>query len=72
MPTDAIQRELTLAPETSANIGRIAAAAGTIFSAAITRGGNFRHTLFLVGFLFAVAGLVALFMPARREIAEAG
>jgi predicted MFS family arabinose efflux permease len=47
------------------NIGRIAAAAGTVFSGAITAGGNFRLTLLGVGGLFVVAALVAAVMPDR-------
>jgi MFS family permease len=45
------------------NVGRIAAAFGTIFSGAITRGGNFRQTLFAIGFLFLIATVVSVFMP---------
>ena len=37
------------------NIGRIAAAIGTVFAAQITLGGNFRQTLFYTGFLFLIA-----------------
>ena len=47
----------------SYNIGRIAAAIGTVFSGAITAGGNFRQTLLLVGFLFLPALLVAFLLP---------
>lgn len=49
------------------NVGRIAAAFGTIFSGALTRGGNFRHTLFAIGFLFLVAGVVSLLMPSPEK-----
>jgi MFS family permease len=45
------------------NVGRVAAAAGTIFSGAITQGGNFRQTLFAIGFLFLIAAFVSLLMP---------
>ena len=45
------------------NIGRIAAAAGTVFSGALTRGGNFQQTLLGVGFLFLLAFLVATVLP---------
>ena len=45
------------------NIGRIAAAVGTIFAAQITQDGNFRTTLFYVGFLFVPAAVFALFLP---------
>ena len=46
------------------NIGRIAAAAGTIFAAQITQGGNYRQTLLYNGFLFIPAMLFTLFLPA--------
>ncbi len=42
------------------NIGRLAAAAGTVFSGALTGGGDFRTTLFWTGFLFLPAMVVAL------------
>ena len=45
------------------NIGRIAAAVGTIFAAQITQDGHFRTTLFYVGFLFVPAAVFALFLP---------
>ena len=51
------------------NIGRIAAAAGTIFAAHITSGGDFRRTLFYVGFLFVPAAVFTLLLP-RLEDAE--
>jgi MFS family permease len=52
----------------SYNIGRIAAAAGTIFAAQITKDGNFRVTLFYVGFLFIPAMIFTIFLPtAERE-----
>jgi MFS family permease len=47
----------------SYNIGRIAAAVGTIFSGALTAGGDFRTVLFFTGFLFLPAALVALRLP---------
>jgi MFS family permease len=47
----------------SYNIGRIAAALGTIFSGALTGGGDFRTVLFFTGFLFVPAALVALRLP---------
>jgi MFS family permease len=47
------------------NFGRIAAAAGTVFSGALTAGGNFRLTLFAIGFLALFAALTAPFMPAH-------
>ncbi len=49
------------------NIGRIAAAAGTIFAAQITQGGNYRQTLFYVGFLFIPAMLFTLLLPVPRD-----
>jgi predicted MFS family arabinose efflux permease len=45
------------------NIGRIAAAAGTIFAAQITQGGNFRTTLLWDGFLFIPAIVFILMLP---------
>jgi MFS family permease len=51
----------------SYNIGRIAAAAGTIFSGAVTAGGNFRQTLLGVGFLFLAALIVAWWLPEPNE-----
>ena len=54
------------------NVGRIAAAAGTVFSGALTAGGDFRRTLFGIGFLFIIAGIVSLLMPEpEREPASA-
>jgi MFS family permease len=55
------------------NIGRIAAAAGTVFAAQITRDGNFRATLLYTGFLFLLA-IPAVFMlpkPAEGECPSA-
>lgn len=49
------------------NIGRVAAAAGTIFAAQITQGGNFRQTLFYVGFLYIPAILFTILLPAQKE-----
>ncbi len=45
------------------NIGRIAAAAGTIFFGLFSKVGDFRTALLYAGFLFVPAGVVALFMP---------
>ncbi len=45
------------------NIGRIAAALGTIFAAQITQGGNFRQTLLYDGFLFIPAMAFTLLLP---------
>jgi MFS family permease len=47
----------------SYNIGRVAAAVGTVFSGALTAGGDFRTVLFFTGFLFVPAALVALRLP---------
>ncbi len=52
------------------NFGRIAAAAGTVFSGALTAGGNFRQTLFAIGFLALIAGLTAPLMPAHPPDSE--
>jgi MFS family permease len=51
----------------SYNIGRIAAAAGTIFAARITAGDNYRQTLFYVGFLYVPAILFTLLLPDSEE-----
>jgi len=45
------------------NIGRIAAAFGTIYFGLITPAGNFRLTLLAVGCLFAIAFFVSLWLP---------
>ena len=50
------------------NIGRIAAAIGTIFSGDITAGGNFQRTLLYVGFLFVPAAVSALLMPEPPDL----
>lgn len=47
----------------SYNIGRLVAAAGTIFSAQLSIWLDFRHTLLYVGFLFIPAMIVAWFLP---------
>ncbi len=52
------------------NIGRIAAAIGTVFAATITRGGDYRTTLLFDGFLFIPAIVFVLLLPlneARQE-----
>ena len=51
----------------SYNIGRIAAAVGTIFAAQITKGGNYGVTLFYDGFLFIPAMLFTLLLPAQPD-----
>jgi MFS family permease len=45
------------------NIGRIAAAGGTVFFGLFTTVGDYRLTLFYAGFLFLPAALIALFLP---------
>jgi MFS family permease len=45
------------------NIGRIAAAAGTVFFGLFSQVSDFRTALFYSGFLFIPAGLVAWFLP---------
>jgi len=52
------------------NFGRIAAAVGTVYSGAITAGGNFQRTLFLIGFLALIAAIAAPLMPSRSHEAE--
>ncbi len=49
------------------NIGRIAAAIGTIFAAQITHGSNYGATLYYVGFLFLPAMVFTWFLPFERE-----
>ena len=49
------------------NIGRIAAAVGTIFAAQITQGGNYRVTLLYDGFLFIPAMIFTLLLPTPRD-----
>ena len=49
------------------NIGRIAAAVGTIFAAQNTHGGNYRQTLLYDGFLFIPAMLFTLLLPTPSE-----
>jgi MFS family permease len=51
----------------SYNIGRIAAAIGTVFAAQITQGGNFRQTLFYTGFLFLIAIPCVALLPNERD-----
>jgi MFS family permease len=45
------------------NIGRIAAAAGTVFFGLFSQVSDFRTALFYTGFMFLPAGLVAWFLP---------
>jgi hypothetical protein len=54
------------------NIGRIAAAGGTVYFGSLARSGDYRQSLFHAGFLFLPAAAFALFLPelARGEIME--
>ena len=52
------------------NIGRIAAALGTIFAAKLTPGDSYRVTLLYDGFLFLPAMFFALLLPAQPEETE--
>jgi len=54
------------------NIGRIAAAIGTVYAARITHGGNFRQTLFYTGFLFLLAIPCVLLLPEVDRRSELG
>ena len=54
------------------NIGRLAAAFGTVFSGALTQGGNFRQTLLGVGCLFLLALIVALWLPEPADTGKGG
>ena len=45
------------------NIGRIVAAAGTVFFGLFTNVGDYRLTLFYAGFLFLPATVIAFFLP---------
>ena len=49
------------------NVGRIAAAAGTIFSGTLSLGGDFRRTLLVIGLLFLIAGVTSFFMPSPEH-----
>jgi MFS family permease len=49
------------------NVGRIAAAAGTVIFGLLANVGDFRIALLTVGFLFLPAILVTLFMPDLRD-----
>jgi MFS family permease len=50
------------------NIGRVASAFGVVFSGAFSRHGDFRLTLFFVGFLFLPAMFVALLLPEPEDV----
>ncbi len=49
------------------NIGRIFAAAGTIFFGVFTKVGDVREALFYAGFLFFPAAALAAFLPEPRD-----
>ncbi len=49
------------------NIGRIAAAVGTVSSGSFAAAGDFRTPLFYVGFLFVPAMVVAMFLPDHEQ-----
>lgn len=49
------------------NIGRIAAAAGTIFFGLFQQVGDYRRTLFLAAFLFFPAVVVTFFLPRQAD-----
>jgi MFS family permease len=53
------------------NIGRIIAAAGTIFFGLFSKVGDYRLTLFYAGFLFIPAAVVAFFLPELPVTEEA-
>jgi hypothetical protein len=49
------------------NIGRIAAAFGTVFFGLFSQVGNHRIPLLYAGFLFLPATLLAMFLPNRKD-----
>ena len=49
------------------NIGRIAAAVGTLFFGLYSRVSDFRMALFYTGFVFIPAGLLALLLPSPPD-----
>ena len=49
------------------NIGRIAAAFGTVFFGLFSSVGDYRAALFYAGFLFLPAGIIVLFLPRARD-----
>lgn len=49
------------------NIGRIAAAAGTVFFGLFSKVGDHRYALLYAGFLFLPAAIAACFLPRRRD-----
>lgn len=52
------------------NIGRIAAAAGTIYAAHLAPNGNYRQTLLYVGFLYVPAIIFTLLLPKPEEVEQ--
>src|SRR3989442_8365760 len=54
------------------NIGRIAAAFGTVFFGLFSRVGDFRIALLYAGFLFLPAALIVLFMPELSDLETHG
>ena len=52
------------------NIGRIAAAGGTVFFGLFSKVGDYRLTLFYAGFLFLPASLIALRLPELPDVDE--
>ena len=52
------------------NIGRIAAAGGTVFFGLFSKVGDYRLTLFYASFLFLPASLIALRLPELRDVDE--
>ena len=54
------------------NIGRIAAAAGTVFFGLFSKVGDFRSALLYASFLFIPAALVAWGMPEPARDPESG
>ncbi|MGV3772708.1 MAG: MFS transporter [Verrucomicrobiales bacterium] len=54
------------------NIGRIAAAAGTVFFGLFQlEGGDYRYTLLYSGMLFVPAGIIALYLPELSSVKHA-
>ncbi len=52
------------------NVGRIASAAGVVFSGTLAKGGDFKRTLIFASLLFLPALLVALLLPEPRDEPE--
>jgi hypothetical protein len=49
------------------NIGRITAAAGTVFFGLFSHLGDHRSVLLYAGFLFLPSAVIALFLPKMRD-----